>query len=405
MPMPSYAAFVGHQPTLSITELSARLPDMKIVHNFENQFVVFSTEQKIDQNFLQTLGGTVLLAREVPGGATATFAQMPTLLLNEMEGAKGKHTFALRFLGLHRSKGRELYRMCKDLLKQNGKSSRYVGNENQPAQAIQLHDEGLMEKSGCELVILKDKHHQWIGKTIAAQNVKAYTMRDMEKPVRDVTVGLLPPKLAQMMLNLGWYMANTKAKKQLKTLTVFDPFCGTGVIPMEAMLLRWNVLASDVSLKAVNGCTKNIEWVRKTYKILKKDSDATIWKQDATKAFELKELPDVIVTEGSLGPALMQRPTLKESDTMLKDSERLEKEFLENCAKTLPGVPVVMMWPVWYTQKRPQFLDKALKIATDLGYTPVLPPHISPASPERFTLIYRRPDQYVGREIVMLMPK
>ncbi len=40
---------------------------------------------------------------------------------------------------------------------------------------------------------------------------------------------------------------------------VFDPFCGTGVIPLEAILRGCNVLASDISLKAVNGTTKNIE--------------------------------------------------------------------------------------------------------------------------------------------------
>jgi tRNA G10 N-methylase Trm11 len=188
-------------------------------------------------------------------------------------------------------------------------------------------------------------------------------------------------------------------------MTVFDPFCGTGVIPLEALVLGMHVLASDLSQKAVNGCTKNIEWARKTYKIAKKDTDATVWKQDALKPFTLKEKPSVIVTEGTLGPALKSRPTVKDAEKMMREAEQLTVGFLKNCKATLPGVSIVMTLPVWYAQKKMVFLEKAFENAHELGYRPVLPPHTTPALDGRFSLIYRRPDQMVGREIVLLQAR
>jgi hypothetical protein len=177
----------------------------------------------------------------------------------------------------------------------------------------------------------------------------------------------------------------------------------TACFAFRLLLCRVGVLASDKELKAINGCRKNIEWVRKTYKVLKKDCEAEAWKQDATKPFELKEKPHMIVTEGSLGPNLRGRPMIKDIERYAKGAEALTEKFLQNCAETLPGVPVVMTWPVWYSSKRPVTLSKALKFCEDLGYTPVLPPHTISGS--RPTLLYRRSDQFVGREIVLLEPK
>lgn len=42
----------------------------------------------------------------------------------------------------------------------------------------------------------------YFGVTIAYQDVDAYAQRDMDK-TRDMGVGMLPPKLAQMMINLS----------------------------------------------------------------------------------------------------------------------------------------------------------------------------------------------------------
>lgn len=406
--MPSYAALLGHQPALSIAELAARLPDLTPGHLFDHQYFVFETSAELGQDFLSTLGGTVMLAKKVDMPIAKDLSNLPNLLVSEVMNIRGKVTFGLRFCGVNPAKGHELLRACKKLLKKDhNMSSRYIGNEREPAKAIQLHDEGMLNrKEGCELTVLVEKDTHWIGRTVGAQDVKGYTQRDIGKPVRDTTVGLLPPKLAQILLNFGWFLATGgNATATLKDCTVLDPFCGTGVIPLEAMLRGWHVLASDVEIKAKNGCTKNVEWMRKTYDIFKKDVDVTVWKHDALEPFDLATMPTMIVTEGTLGRTLKDRPTLKQTDLFVKKLETLEEKFLLNCKATLPTVPIVMTWPVWYSSKRPVFLDAMPDLARKAGYQLVLPPHTKPSYEGRFSLVYRRPDQFVGREIVLLQPR
>lgn len=405
--MPSYTALLGNNPALSIAELAAVLPDFRKEHLFLSNVLTFETNEDLTQDFLNRLGGTIQIARRITDAAV-TIEDIPVLLATELKTVKGKATFALRMVGVPPKRVGNFYRECKRLLKQRGVSSRYIGSDREPAKPILLHDGGLLDpKRGAELMVLTEKDRLWIGRTVAAQDIKAYTLRDIEKPVRDTTVGLLPPKLAQILLNFGEYLAreSSKLKTHSSKLVVFDPFCGTGVIPLEAMVRGWHVLASDSALKAVNGCEKNIEWARKTFKILKKDIDTTVWKQDATKPFQLKEPPTMIVTEGTLGPALKSRATVKDAEGYCRAAEDLTARFLQNCAATLPGVPVVMTLPVWYAQKKMIHLEKIWKVASVAGFRPTLPPHTDPLEAGRFSLLYRRPDQFVGREIVLFKPR
>lgn len=417
--MHSYAALLGHNPVLSIAELSAVLPDVQpdvqLAGDFNRRllppgpFLLFSTAHPIDQAFLNRLGGTILIARRITGDAVLTLDDLPAVLAAELSGVKGKAVFALRFVGVAPKHGHELLRRCKKGLRSRGVPSRYVGNERDPAKPIQLHDEGLLDpKRGAEVTIVQEKHQLWIGRTVAAQDVKAYTQRDIEKPVRDTTVGLLPPKLAQILLNFGEYLAHANEERgtRNKTFVVYDPFCGTGVIPLEALLRGNQVLASDVSTKAVNGTDKNMEWGRKTYKIAKKNVASVVWKQDATKPFALPKLiPDVIVTEGSLGPPFLKRPTVREIETCVRDAEDLAERFLRNCHACLPLVPIVLTLPVWYAQKRMIPLRKFSIVLDRCGYRSLLPPSSDGWLPDRLSLLYRRHDQFVGREIVLLQPK
>lgn len=414
--MPSYAAFLGHQPRISLAELAASVPGFIYRKTLKESVVIFESPAELESTFFDTLGGVVTLARRVSDHAM-TIADVPALLVSELKDARrGKVIFALRSLLIPRSTIRSLYRKCKDALRKLGRPCRYVGNESAPAAPVLLRDAGLLDpKRGCELVLLpegEDDENQslWVGRTIAAQDVDAYTKRDMGKPVRDTTVGLLPPKLAQILLNLGAWAARgcqtpLPDPSVRSKLVVLDPFCGTGVIPLECLARGWHVLASDLMQKAVNGCEKNIEWLRKEFKILKKDTESLIWKQDATKPFVLKKLPDLIVTETTLGPALEDRPSQKSAAKMKTELEKLEAAFIQNCATSLPSVPLVVTWPFWKIKNETIFLERVLEAAHAAGYMTTLPPGIAPSREDRLSLLYRRPDQFVGREIVLLIPR
>lgn len=410
--MPTYIAFLGHQPHISLAELAATVPQFSLKELIAKQYALFDTPLELKPEFIDQLGGTILIAREVT--PQSAIMEIPKILTKEMQGSRGKFTFGLRGVGTDPRHLKTLYRVCKDALKAKGRSCRYVGNERKPALPVMLHTSQMFDpKKGCELFLLQQKDALWVGRTIGAQNVNAYTKRDTEKPVRDTFVGLLPPKLAQIMLNFGLWMTKANDEKEdekqpkrmrKQSLTVLDPFCGTGVIPIECLLLGWDIFASDVSQKAVTGCTKNLEWTRKEYKILKKDVSSEVWKQDAAKPFSLKTVPDVIVTETTLGPSLDKRPTQKEMSKLRTENEKIQEAFLRNVAATLPGVPVVCTWPAWYGNKEHLSLDKIWTKLGEIGFEPVLPPGIIPANPERMSLLYRRPEQFVAREIVLLKP-
>ncbi len=426
--MPSYSAFIGHQPHISLAELSATVPGFTIREIVQKTAVVFDASEPLPQHWLQKLGGTVVFAEQIER-QHASLDDIPALMLDRVKDLKGKVTFSLRTVGLSLRETSDLYRTCKDYLKKNGKPSRYVGSERKPALSVVLRSEGLLDgpakdRRGCEITVIKLEKTLWVGITKDAQDINAYTKRDMEKPVRDMTVGILPPKLAQVMLNFGVWLANgdaprpaipkadPKGKGKEKVMTrpfaVLDPFCGTGVIPMECLLRGYITLASDKSEKAVSGCQKNLEWVRKHWKILKTEVPSDVWKQDSLKPFDFTkdhiQSPDVIVTETTLGPNLKARPTAKDAQSLKAENERIQEDFLKNAAKSFPGVPLVVTWPAWYYSKGGLLLDRVWKTVEKLGYEAVLPPHITSMT-GRPSLLYRRPDQFVAREIVLLRPK
>lgn len=408
--MTTYAAFLGNHPDLSLAELRSSVPDLRVKRMIDTTITLFETPADLTNTDLEHWGGIFLLARGIEGKHGIN--EIPQLLRDEVKDVRGKVTFSLRSFGVPRPAVHRLYRDVKNHLKEHGIPARYIGNEHKSPVSAQLHDEGLITgKEGCELVLLGNDEGElfWIGRTVAVQDPDSYTKRDMEKPVRDTRAGLLPPKLAQIMLNLGeWVARETSAGSKPKTrsskLTVLDPFCGTGVIPMEALLRNWSVLASDASLKAVNGCEKNLDWMRKEWKILKRDVPSTVWKQDATKPFSLKDKPDAIVTETMLGPPLSDRPTSKDAQKFRSECDALEIAFLKNVSETLPGVPVVAMFPVWYVKTGMVRLEQVWKKLKDLGYEAVLPPGSPIVDPGRPSIVYRRAEQFVGREIVILKP-
>ncbi len=407
--MYQYAAVLGHQSHLSLAELAATIPGFALESIEQKVVVLFSSSHSLNQEFFNMLGGTVFLAERITD-ADVSMADIPKIMGNEVKSVKKKVTFSLRCFGVPRPQVKTAYIKGKQLMKDQNQSCRYIGNEKKPAAtALLLSSQILDGKKGVELFIVQKKNELWVGKTIATQDIDEYTWRDIKKPVRDTTVGLLPPKLAQIMLNLGASMVRTPqdpSKKRLKkeVYTVLDPFCGTGVIPLECLLRNWNVYASDVAQKAVNSTEKNIEWLRKEKKILKKDATDDVKKHDATKPFTYKSLPNFIATETSLGPNLETSANKRDATKMRNDNEKLQVAFLENATATLPHVPIVCTWPFWRVKGEAIRLEKIWKKLSDIGYEAILPEGIEAEDPDRPSLLYQRKDQFVGREVVMLRP-
>jgi hypothetical protein len=60
------------------------------------------------------------------------------------------------------------------------------------------------------------------------------------------------------------------------------------------------------------------------------------------------------------------------------------------------------MWPVWYTSKGQVRLEKVWEKLHEIGFRIAIPAAVDLEITGRPSLVYRRPGQFVGREIVLL---
>src|SRR6185503_16098722 len=99
-----------------------------------------------------------------------------------------------------------------------------------------------------------------LAQTLFVQDIEAYGARDQARPARDARVGMLPPKLAQIILNLSAGPLRPAAP-QLERLRILDPFCGTGVILQEALLMGYSVLGTDIEPRMADYSKRNLRWL------------------------------------------------------------------------------------------------------------------------------------------------
>lgn len=148
---------------------------------------------------------------------------------------------------------------------------------------------------GIEFVLAKEGNKILIGETLAVQPFKDLSRRDFGRPARDDFSGMLPPKLAQIMINL--------AQVQNPEALIIDPFCGSGTILSEALLMGYkDLLGSDISPKAIADTYKNISWIKDLYKI--KDAKVKVVVKNVTdlSKFIKAESVEAVICEPFLGP-------------------------------------------------------------------------------------------------------
>ncbi len=120
-------------------------------------------------------------------------------------------------------------------------------------------------------------------KTIWVQDFQGWNKRDYGRPAVSPHVGMLPPKVARMMVNVA------KAKK------ILDPFCGVGTILAEGLTVGLEVVGSDINPAQVTKTKKNLAWLGKDCPLFVADARSISQKLPAQSI-------DAVVTEPDLGP-------------------------------------------------------------------------------------------------------
>lgn len=297
----------------------------------------------------------------------------------------------------------------KRAIQTTGRNVRIVPNKEQALNSAQVIHNKLTSQKSWELLIIKSDNSTYIAQTVMVQDINSYAKRDQARPSRDARVGMLSPKLAQIIINL----ANGQLKEaesesicnqpassvQIPKLnrTILDPFCGTGVLLQEALLMGYKAIGSDINPRMVKATEDNLDWLNKHFKTGR--DKHPIDTADAT--INLWPKFDILASETNLGPPFSQIPTRPQLAEAIKDIDRLLSEFLKNIAKqTKPGFRLCLAVPAWQVAPNNfQFLPLIDQIP-NMGYNFV---DLKWAKRER--LIYYRPNQIVARQLLILIRK
>jgi len=289
----------------------------------------------------------------------------------------------------------------KKTLTDAGGSVRLVLPEfNSLALASVVVTKNLLLEKGAEICVLAGKEVVYTAKTLTVQDFEDYGRRDYQRPVRDEKQGMIPPKVAQTMLNLAH--CNTGE-------TILDPFCGIGTIVQEGLLLGFKMLGSDINKLAVHGSEQNLEWFRNRYKIAPGKYHFEVADAKEISKFLKGQALSAIVTECTLGPMYGKYPKPEEIQKNFKELEQLYKASFEEFSKILPiGKKIVICIPAYKKSREEYKLFPSLDWAKTIGYNlvDILPKTAAKQLKflkltARNTAIYDRKDQVVAREIVI----
>ncbi|MDR1300450.1 MAG: hypothetical protein LBK50_01955 [Candidatus Nomurabacteria bacterium] len=367
-----YLFILGRQPELSLAELGAVFGDVETV---SPQVAVVRTEQTPD---IDRLGGVRKVGRVISSQPKDVnrflldyFQDKPAgkLTIGISQYGKGATADGGRKIGIY-------------LKKQLGRSVRVLPNSGaEISDAAALGNKLGSTPNKVEILIVYTKNGPLIAELTGVQNLNFYTLRDRGRPKRDARNGMLPPKLAQIMINLA------SAGNSGRDTWLFDPFCGTGVVLQEAILMGMNAVGSDINAKMIDFSGQNLTWAAEKFHLNQQFKLSTA---DATTQ-KWTQKPNLVVSETYLGQPYASSPPLEKLNENITTCNLIIEKFLRNLHDQINlETSICIAVPAWYTSGKNWHLPM-LKDIEKLGYKRL-----------NKNLIYHRDEQIVGREILVL---
>jgi tRNA G10 N-methylase Trm11 len=380
--MKTYFFQLGNTPELSMTELNAVIGS-EFVERISDQIAKarIDSEERAKE-LVNLLGGTVKVIKEIERVDTLTIPELKEKIVHYLSliADGGKIHFGFSELGrdhLEKIDGFDL----KSMLQKQGTNSRYVeGSRYGLSAAILIHKRRVKE-----VYLISSHDGVYLGETIGVQDIDDWTNKDRNKPYYDRKKGMLPPKVALMMVNIA--IGDNPIQEDRKNI-LLDPFCGTGTILFEGLLTNIDVLGSDLDLDASNGSRKNIEWLAEGYPFT---HEYKVINFDATKIPPQKEEIQYIVTEPFLG---QPKPNTAKLPYIYKGLEKMYIGAFKHWKSLLAdGASVVIIFPTVTTadargREHTYALDKIIDKLETFGYTTLSNP-----------VLYSRPNAIVKRQI------
>ncbi len=387
---------LGRQPELSLVEIFSLYGGKNQISQITDQTALINLNHS-DINF-KRLGGSIKLAEVLSIEAITTNQNLLTNLKQHLEkiifeAENKKINLGMSFYDpkISLSEINKLKMILKSFIKSFNKSIRLIPNTTTQLSSAQVYHNNLTTNNNIELIVVKDDKQIIIAQTKQVQDINDYTKRDRYRPKRDSRIGMLPPKLAQIIINL----ANNDPSDDNSHKTLLDPFCGTGVILQEALLMGYNVIGTDILSNMISASSQNINWLKNNYpKITKLTSEFML--ADATN-FKWDKTPDLIACETYLGKPFTAPPTTEILKQTMNDCQLIIKKFLINLRTRLPNqTKMCIAIPAWYQSE--SFIHLPLIDQLEqIGYN-----HLSFEIINNRPLIYHRTGQFVARELLVL---
>ncbi len=418
--MPQYYFILGKNPTLSSAEIIAVLNKLQISFDIKAlsiEVLVLSTDAELSSEFIKTLGGTIKIGKIIDEVGLDDDEQKfekifegQNIADNYLSAKEGKLHFGMsiydggadkKYIGELNSRLKDLCVTVKQNLQNIGLKAGFVRIKDRYLSSVSVWKNQLLGK-GMEMVLICTNNKILAGKTLDVQEFESFSFRDYGRPQRNTKSGLIPPKLARMMINLAQIGSDVK---------LLDPFCGSGTILQEAILLGYkNTYGSDINERAIFDSKTNVDWLFDNYRQLDESLfNTNIFLSDVRSIAQniSHNSIDVIITEPYLGAPLFKRPSYEIISSTLHEVGKLYlSAFLEFKKILNMGGKVIIVFPAFEDCGKMYFVEVLGKIK-EIGFSQLelIPTEMTKNNllqlTNRNTALYGGVEQFVKREILI----
>jgi tRNA G10 N-methylase Trm11 len=251
----------------------------------------------------------------------------------------------------------------------------------------------LARKNFVDIAICVKNSHYYIGRTLAAYNIKQNKIRYEQRPYIDETIGS-SVRFSRILVNLS----------QKRGGTLLDPFCGIGTVLQEALLSGFDVIGSELEKERIKFCEANLKWVSQQYQL--HSPKMQLINSDIRELHTKlqKDSIDTVVTEPELGPLLKSTPTFNSTKSIISSLEDLYLDSFFNIDFLLKtGGTLVIVLPQIQTTNGKKLKPDIQKLVADTNLVPITT--INSGYDPIFLPIYYKESYHILGRLVYLFRK
>lgn len=382
---------------LSIAEIYSLFPEMEIIYCDEKILLVDNINEYWLMEVVPKIWWSIKIIK-ILSEKSYDLSEINDLMISLFTDTR-KTNYAINFYWKTKTNQKDFLLKSKKYFAKSWFSTRFVNQDFQNIKSYLVSKEKLIDTK-TDFNIIFTPLDTFVWNTIFVQDIDSYAKRDFWK-TRDMQVGMLPPKLAQIMINI--------ARKD-NSDTIYDPFCWLWTILLE-WIIAWNkeIFGSDISDDMVKTTKKNVNFIKDEFNNELKISE--VIKLDARDIAYSPILKNhninTIVTEWYLWEIFWKQSI--DIDKIRKQRQNLS-EIYNSFFAWLKNIwfnwNIVISFPFWEIKWKYNYFEEIYEIINKYCNTLDLLPKDTDFKPSKsWSLLYKRPEQTVWREIFKLKIK